>query len=1041
MAVSQLDTPDLVVTSLQTPTTAEEGTPIDVTWTVQNQGLGTASGIWVDRVYLQEAGHPDAPIVELGRFYENGPVAPGTTYTRTEQVTLPVHINDLYTVYVTTDLADDDHPFGTIYEGGDALEENNTTGSLVPLAVSAKPRPDLQVADIEIPDHVPAGSALSVTFDVINQGTVGTEVPHWIDQVYLSLDTTIDPGSLLIGELANQSALGPGEQYRSTTDPIVVPERFRGDVYVIVSVDAKREVDQWPNGSYNLVYKAIHVDPLPLPDLVVSDVIVPTQVTAGAVMPVTYTVTNLGAGATLVDNWTETIWLTQTPGRPNPNHGDVLLKTISHTGGLVVHAGYDQTVNVQIPAELDSGTFYVTPWVDPYGVVLQDQLATNVNPDDPAQLLSENYKNQSILILGALPDLVVTNVNAPATLDGGSTVTVTWTVKNAGIADAVKGGWGDRVYLSDNPDPKAEGAKTFYLGEVKHDDPLVEGASYTESLTVTLSPSAQGLYWVVLANDSVSPPLGLGIPGVTPPPNLADRFTPLKEVDTDNNGRALDTVVTPVPANLKITNVSIPDVNYSGESMTIQYTVINIGSYPVWPGTDSWTDFLWLTADPTFIRSRASYLGQVATPRTGPLNPGDGYVATITVKLPEGTSGHNYLWIDLDAHNDLTPLFFPNESRQELTGWYPGAPPNDTDPLGELVSQGPVDSGDNESLVGFFSHWAYEDPTDNRTRVDVPITFREADLQITDLEVPSDVHSGETIDVTYTVTNMGDRDTRVNNWVDRIFLSHDASLDNNDTKLSDSPHSGVLKAGDSYTRTIQVKVPDDIDGDFHLIVYADSAADTDSLGHPSDVGFNRIGLEFKTPSPLAPFNLVSFATRNLARGKVSEYQQEGNNLGIVDMPVTLTPPPDLQVNDPIIVPTRANVGQQIDVSFTVTNAGGDTVAGQEKWNDLIYLSRDKNLDLKADRYLGMVERTDPLGAGESYTIDTTVDLPPDMVGPYYVFVVTDAPLKAAQGMVYESNERNNDRASDVPLVIEQPPASDLQVTAVVTPLSATIGAR
>ncbi len=173
---------------------------------------------------------------------------------------------------------------------------------------------------------------------------------------------------------------------------------------------------------------------------------------------------------------------------------------------------------------------------------------------------------------------------------------------------------------------------------------------------------------------------------------------------------------------------------------------------------------------------------------------------------------------------------------------------------------------------------------------------------------------------------------------------------------------------------------------------------------------------------------------------MSEYQGEGNNLGIVEMPVTLTPPPDLQVDDPIIVPTRANVGQQIDVTYTVTNAGGDTVVGQEKWQDLIYLSRDTNLDLKADRYLGTVEREDPLGAGQSYTVTTTVDLPPDMVGPYYVFVVTDAPLKSAQGMVYESNERNNDRASDVPLVIEQPPASDLQVTAVVSPLGATIGA-
>src|SRR5581483_8011870 len=135
-----------------------------------------------------------------------------------------------------------------------------------------------------------------------------------------------------------------------------------------------------------------------------------------------------------------------------------------------------------------------------------------------------------------------------------------------------------------------------------------------------------------------------------------------------NNGRAAATAVTAVPANLKITNVSIPAVNYSGESMTFSYTVTNVGTFPVWTGTQSWTDFLWLTADATFIRDRASYLGPVVTPRQGALNPGDSYVVTTTVKLPQGTGATGsqyYLWIDLDAHNDLSPLFFPYYTRRE----------------------------------------------------------------------------------------------------------------------------------------------------------------------------------------------------------------------------------------------------------------------------------------------------------------------------------------------------------------------------------------
>ena len=59
---------------------------------------------------------------------------------------------------------------------------------------------------------------------------------------------------------------------------------------------------------------------------------------------------------------------------------------------------------------------------------------------------------------------------------------------------------------------------------------------------------------------------------------------------------------------------------------------------------------------------RASFLGTMVTPRQGALNPGDCYVVTTTVTLPQGTGETNsqyYLWIDLDAHNDLSPLFFP----------------------------------------------------------------------------------------------------------------------------------------------------------------------------------------------------------------------------------------------------------------------------------------------------------------------------------------------------------------------------------------------
>src|SRR5262249_32310719 len=150
-----------------------------------------------------------------------------------------------------------------------------------------------------------------------------------------------------------------------------------------------------------------------------------------------------------------------------------------------------------------------------------------------------------------------------------------------------------------------------------------------------------------------------------------------------------------------------------------------------------------------------------------------------------------------------------------------------------------------------------------------PITYKEADLKITNLTVPSGVRSGQTIPVTYTVTNIGNRDTRVDGWMDRIFLSHDASLADMDTESTPGVgHGRALKPGRSEPVNTQVPLPDSIDGDFHLIVYPDAAA-RETQASVSDVGFHRYGITFDQAPPLAPWDLVSFATRNLARGDVA----------------------------------------------------------------------------------------------------------------------------------------------------------------------------
>ena len=79
-------------------------------------------------------------------------------------------------------------------------------------------------------------------------------------------------------------------------------------------------------------------DPEPPADLVTSNVVGPDQSFDGKTITVSYHVSNLGLEPTDKTSWTDTIWLAQDKDRPHPGHGDILLKTLPHTGALVVKA-------------------------------------------------------------------------------------------------------------------------------------------------------------------------------------------------------------------------------------------------------------------------------------------------------------------------------------------------------------------------------------------------------------------------------------------------------------------------------------------------------------------------------------------------------------------------------------------------------------------------------------------------------------------------------------------------------------------------------
>ncbi|KPJ75957.1 MAG: hypothetical protein AMJ54_13385, partial [Deltaproteobacteria bacterium SG8_13] len=987
----QLTTPpDLVVSDIVAPDSAPEGSAIDVTWTVTNQGQGDANGAWVDRVFLRKFGETGAG-KPIGSFTYRGPLQAGTSYTRREQITLPSHVSDQYEILVITD-AD-----RKVYEH--TGEDNNQSVDDTRITVTVLPRPDLQVAAITGPAVVDAGATASFEFTVINQGPVATSVPNWTDRVYLSLDDKITSDDIIISSLTNGAALGPGEQYLSVSDTVEIPERFRGTVYAIVMADQEGVVDEWPNEANNLRLHPIYVNPWPFADLVVSDVVTPAQAFEGSEVELRYTVTNLGSGPTDKGEWAEHIWLTRDKNRPHPGLGDVLLQTLQYSGGpLDLNAGYDRVVTVTLPDSLTSGTYYLMPWVDPYATLLEDTLAINVNPDDPNEVNNNNYKARAIDLIGTpvdrRPDPTVVSVTAEAFEWAGEEFTFEWTVGNLGPG-AATGKWFDEVYLSNSPVFDEADPEMFYLGRFEPVRPLAPGEAYTNTQTQLLSPAVKGQYvhvrlWV-------------------------DLMRPEDRDLTNNVGTAVTEIGERIP-DMVVSDISLPAAVYSGEKTTVAYTVTNTSDQPIWQHTQYWTDRIFLSKDPTFIpdEDRVTFLAEVPQANTGPLGAGESYTNEVEVTLPPGIGGDYYVYVFCNVRGAGIPGILP---------W----------PV--FTGSGTADLEDPDGYT--YDSYAYEFSLNNMGQELLPVVYREPDLRVTGLVVPDTVVAGETVPVEFTVTNVGTRDTREERWLDRVYLSRDPSIDKRDIWMSDEripnlpvpaefKRQGVLKAGESYTAIVPVTIPFDITGTFHILAYTDSEIGPRYDGGSSDISPRLVGV-----SP-------GYSVDQSAR--VREFQGEGNNLTAAEVQVEPFNAPDLKVTA-LTAPERAVRGQSFDLSYTVTNLGGTTPFQQSAWQDLIYLSRDEFLDLRADRFLTSVMHTDGLVADGSYAVSRTLTVPTDMpTEAYYVFVVTDPARYSATGDLFEgANERNNALASAVPMVIELPPPTDLVVTDIIVPATARVG--
>ncbi len=203
--------------------------------------------------------------------------------------------------------------------------------------------------------------------------------------------------------------------------------------------------------------------------------------------------------------------------------------------------------------------------------------------------------------------------------------------------------------------------------------------------------------------------------------------------------------------------------------------------------------------------------------------------------------------------------------------------------------------------------------------------------------------TGEVAIVSFTVSNLGTRDTFARTWVDDVFLSKDGIFDSGDLKLFSVTRTSGLSVGQSYSVTKGVVISETmVPGNYTIFV--------------------------RTDRPEALFGGDPFANLEF------EGPGEANNQSALPVSIGFGPTADLVVSN-VTAPVTAFAGSSILVNFTVENVGDKLVVGDR--TDAIYLSLDPVFDRNTDRFLGFVESSASVRRGDRAMSPPTCRFPLD----------------------------------------------------------------
>lgn len=284
--------------------------------------------------------------------------------------------------------------------------------------------------------------------------------------------------------------------------------------------------------------------------------------------------------------------------------------------------------------------------------------------------------------------------------------------------------------------------------------------------------------------------------------------------------------------------------------------------------------------------------------------------------------------------------------------------------------------------------------------------------------------STQPMTVTWTVINDGQGNTPPGSeWYDYIWLTPVDGIGDgfwynvSEVKLATVPSLNGLNAGESYTNSVEVTIPEGYVGSYYLFVLTDQP-------NVRDINYAPTGGEY-APDPYTPsadgnpYPYLSGTIFHFYNNNVVE-QNDADNFFYKVITILPPPSPDLEVTS-VVHGGDATSGHEASVTWTVTNQGEAAAMGS--WVDAVYFSSDTLLDTQSDFRVGRFTHEGPLAINESYQRTDQFTVPVDYNGDYYFIVVTDN-----NNSVYEGLQEMNNITFSSPMHVTLSWFTDLEVS-------------